>query len=63
MEVSGHKKSISLNISPLFFHIFSKLVQALIMTYNETFETLMVEGDILFRKPFLDPTHKPTIQP
>jgi hypothetical protein len=51
-----------LNISPLFFHIVSKLVQALVITYNEIFETPAVEGDILLLKPFLDPT-PPTAQP
>jgi hypothetical protein len=63
MEVNGDKKSrwISLNISPLFFHTVSKLVQALVITHEEIFQALAVEGDILLLKPFLDPT-PPTIQ-
>jgi hypothetical protein len=50
-----------LDISPLFFHIVSKLVQALVTTY-EIFEALAIEGDILLPKPFLDPT-PPAVQP
>jgi hypothetical protein len=62
MEVSGHKKSIwmSSNISPLFFHIVSKLVQAPVITYDGIFQALVVQGDVLLLKPFLDPT-PPTI--
>jgi hypothetical protein len=64
MEVTGDKEStqISLDISPLFFHIISKLVQALVTTYNEVSQALAVEGDIPLSKPFLDLT-PPTIQP
>jgi hypothetical protein len=64
IEVNGDKKStqISLDISSLFFHIISKLVQALVITYNEIFQALAVEGYVLNAKPFLDPT-PPTIQP
>jgi hypothetical protein len=64
MEVNGDKKStqISLDISPLFFHIFSTLDQALAITHDEVFHALAVEGDILLLKPFLDPI-PPTIQP
>jgi hypothetical protein len=58
IEVHDDKKSarISLDISSLFFHIVLKLVQALVITYDEIFEALAVEGDILLLKPFLDPT-------
>jgi hypothetical protein len=63
MEAGGDKKStwITLDISPLFFHIVSKLVQELVVTYG-IFQALVVEGDVLPLKPFLDPT-PPTIQP
>jgi hypothetical protein len=56
MGVSGDKKSIriSLDISPPFSHIVSQLVQALVITYDETFQTLAVKGDVLLTKPVLD---------
>jgi hypothetical protein len=41
---------------------FSELVQPLVITYNEIFQGLALEGDVLFLKPFLDPT-PPCIQP
>jgi hypothetical protein len=44
-----------MGISPLFFHIISKLVQAFVVKYDEVFQALVVEGDILLLKPFLDP--------
>jgi hypothetical protein len=47
-----------MDISPLFFHVVSKFVQALVIIYDEVFQALAVEGDVLFPKPFLDP--KPT---
>jgi hypothetical protein len=64
MQVTGDKKStkISLDIHPLFFHIFSKLFQALIITYDEIFQAQAVEGDVLLLKPFLYST-PPTVQP
>jgi hypothetical protein len=64
VEVSEDKEctQISLDISPLFFHIVSKLVQALVISYSEIFQALVVEGDILLPRPFLDPV-PPTIQP
>jgi hypothetical protein len=64
MEVNGDKKSmwVSSDISSLLFHIVSKLVQALVIKYDEIFQALPVGGDILLPKPFLDPT-PPTIQP
>jgi hypothetical protein len=64
MEVSGDKKStrIFLNIGHLFFRIVFKLVQELIITYDEFFQALAVEGDILFLKPFVDLT-PPIVQP
>jgi hypothetical protein len=45
MEVSVENKSawMSLNISPLFFRIVPKLVQALVITYGEIFQTPAVE--------------------
>jgi hypothetical protein len=62
MEVSGNKKStrISLNISPIFSHIVSKLVQALVIAYDEIFQAPAVKGHVLLPKPFLDPhsTHR-----
>jgi hypothetical protein len=56
LEVIGDKKSTptSLDISPLFFHVVSKLVQALVITYYEIFQALAIEGDVLLPKPFLD---------
>jgi hypothetical protein len=58
MEVSGDKENtrISLDISPLFFHILSKLVLALVLTYEETVQAVAVKGDVLLPKPFLDPS-------
>jgi hypothetical protein len=55
METTGNKKStpISLDISHLFFHVVSNLVKALVITYDEIFQTLAV-GDVLLPKPFLD---------
>jgi hypothetical protein len=63
MEVRRDKKSIwtSLDTSPLFFHIVSKLFQALFTTYDEIFQALAV-GDILLLKSFLDPI-PPNVQP
>jgi hypothetical protein len=54
--VNGDKKSvrISLDISPLFFLIVSKLVQACVIINDEIFQALVVEGDVLLLKPFLD---------
>jgi hypothetical protein len=37
--------------SSLFFHIVSKLVQALVITYDKIFQALAVEGDVLLQKP------------
>jgi hypothetical protein len=57
MEVSGDKKStqMSLDIIPLFVKIVSNLVQALVITYDEIFQALAVEGDdVLLQKQFLD---------
>jgi hypothetical protein len=64
MEVSGNRKHIwiPLDISPLFFHILSKIVQALFVTYDGIFQALVVKGYILLLKPFLDPISA-TIQP
>jgi hypothetical protein len=64
MEVSRDKKSMRmfLDSSPLFFHVVSKLVQALVVTYDELFCVLVIEGDVLFLKPFPDPI-PPTVQP
>jgi hypothetical protein len=47
---------MSLDISPVFFSTVSKLVQALGITYDEIFQALAVEGDVLLPKSFLDPT-------
>jgi hypothetical protein len=65
MEVDGDKKSIRtwLDISPLSFHIVSKLVQALVITYDNIFQALAVEADVLLQKSFMDltsphPTHR-----
>jgi hypothetical protein len=62
VEVNLDKKRtrISLDISPVVFHIVSKVVQALVITYNESFQALAVEGYALLAKPFLDPT-PPTV--
>jgi hypothetical protein len=60
---TADKKSIwiSLDISPLFFHIVFKLVQVHVITYDENIQALAVK-DVLLPDPFLDPT-PPTIQP
>jgi hypothetical protein len=42
-----------LDIIPLLFHVVSKFVQALVITYDEIFQVLAVE-DVLLQKPFLD---------
>jgi hypothetical protein len=58
MVVSAEKKLMDvLDISPLFFDIVFELVQAFVMTYNEIFQALAVEGDVLLLMTFLDPTH------
>jgi hypothetical protein len=61
MEVSGDKKSkrICLDVSPLFFLIVSKLVQALVVRYYEIFQALVAEGHVRLLKPFLDSTPTP----
>jgi hypothetical protein len=58
MEVKVGKRSIwiSLDISPLFFYVVYKLVEALIVIYDEIFQALGVKGDVLLLKPFLDCT-------
>jgi hypothetical protein len=63
MGVSGDKKSeqISLAICPPRFHKVSKIVQAHVVIYDEIFQALAVEGDVLLPKPFLDPA-PPTVQ-
>jgi hypothetical protein len=64
MEVNGDMKSIQIRlyISPVFFRTVSKIVQALVKTYHEIFQLLMLEGDVLLPKPFIDPTPS-TVQP
>jgi hypothetical protein len=47
--------------SSIFPHS-SKLFQLFFITYDEIFEALSVEGDVLRSKPFLQPT-PPTVQP
>jgi hypothetical protein len=48
--------------SALCFSTVLKLVQALVIIYSEIFQVLVVGGDILLLKPFLEPT-PPTVQP
>jgi hypothetical protein len=64
MKVNGDKKSkqISLDISPVFFHIVFKLFQAPVITYDEIFKPWRQMETVLLPKPFLDPTPA-TIQP
>jgi hypothetical protein len=64
MEVSGDKNStpVSSDTEPLFSHIVSKRVHALVITYDDIFQAQAVEGDVLLQKPFLDPI-PPTVQP
>jgi hypothetical protein len=38
----------------MFFHIVPKLIQTPVITYNEIFQALAVEGDISLPKPFMD---------
>jgi hypothetical protein len=54
MEVSKDKKGIqiSLDISPLFFHLASKLVQALVITYDkQPFLDLGFDGVVRWKLP------------
>jgi hypothetical protein len=55
MDLNADKKStkIYLNISPVFFHIVHKLVQALLMK-DQILKAVALEGDVLLPKPFLD---------
>jgi hypothetical protein len=43
-----------LNVIRLFFHIVHKLVQELIVKYDETFLPLAVGADVLLQKLFLN---------
>jgi hypothetical protein len=52
-----------LDNNPLFFHIVSKIVQTLVITYDEIFQALAVEGDVLLPKPLLDCTVHPRLGP
>ena len=45
---------LCLDTSPLFSHVVISLVQALLTPYDETFQSLVVEGDVLLPKPLLD---------
>jgi hypothetical protein len=54
--VEARKADGCLDISPLFFHIVFKLVQALFIIYDEIFQAVAVKGDVLFLKTFLDLT-------
>jgi hypothetical protein len=61
VEVSGDKKSrrICFDISPLFFYLIPKLVQALVITYDEIYQALAVR-DVLLPKPFVYRGHHRT---
>jgi hypothetical protein len=61
MEVREDKKSawISLDISPLFFHIVAKLVQALVITYDEIFQSTVQKGTSCSQSHFWTPPHPP----
>jgi hypothetical protein len=52
----GQNMRISLGIGLIFFHIISKLAEALVIIYDEIFEAVAAEGDVLLPKPFLYPT-------
>jgi hypothetical protein len=54
MEVRVDKQSIwiSLDIGLLFFHIVSRHVWALVVTYNEISQAVAVKEDVLLPKPF-----------
>jgi hypothetical protein len=56
MEVSEDKKStwLSLDTSPLFSAV-SKLVQALVIIYDEISQALELQRNVLLTKPFLGP--------
>jgi hypothetical protein len=45
--------------SVLYFSTVSRLVQALVITYDKFFQTLVVKGVVWHLKPFLDPTNPP----
>jgi hypothetical protein len=55
MEVSGGRKSkrVCLDITLLLFNTVPKLVQALVIMYDEIFQAVAVEGDVLLPNPFL----------
>jgi hypothetical protein len=40
----------------IYLSTVSKLLQALVITYNKTFQALATEEDILLPKPFLNTT-------
>jgi hypothetical protein len=56
MEVSEDKKNtrIYLDIIPLFYHMVSKLVQALVIIHYEIFQALAAGGNVLLPQSFLD---------
>jgi hypothetical protein len=58
-RLSEDKKStrISLDISPLFFHVVPKLVQALVTTYDDFTSSGRRRNDVLLPKPLLDLGH------
>jgi hypothetical protein len=48
---------MSLENIPLFFHIVAKHVHSHVIIYNEIFQALVVEDEVLLSKPFLVPPH------
>jgi hypothetical protein len=50
------KKALDMlgHYSSLFFHTVPRTVQALVITYDEIFQALAIEGNFLHQKPFLD---------
>jgi hypothetical protein len=54
MKKTGDEQSkrIWLDVVPLFFHRVNKTVQALVITYDETFLPLAVGADVLLPKNF-----------
>jgi hypothetical protein len=48
------KQWVCSDVSPLFFHVVLKLVQALFIRNDEIFQVLAVEENVLLLKPFLN---------
>jgi hypothetical protein len=50
MKVEPRKHADIFGYQSFFFHTVTKIVQALVMKYNEILQALAVEGDVLLPK-------------